>query len=210
MGLLADSKLLAGDDQRAVTFLTTHESPFANCFPATSDPSLSFSNGEFHTILGRKMGSPLSFLRPYIGARIKSNWNSRPKYVELYGNGITSAPGVPGDHFRRLHGRLDCSLVEHCRSACVSVKSEQTCTCKDTFSKCLKVGDVTDEEVQSLIQEIIPDMILDARGRINGGTFPGNPLDDRVAIFEHTTLAKLKVTARAKFFKVISKACREP
>ena len=37
MGLLADSELLAGDDQRAIAFLATHDSPFANNFPATSD-----------------------------------------------------------------------------------------------------------------------------------------------------------------------------
>ena len=62
--LLADSKQLAGDDQRAVTFLATHDSPFANSFPATSDPSLLFSEREFQIALGRKMGAPLSFLRP--------------------------------------------------------------------------------------------------------------------------------------------------
>ena len=55
----------------------------------------------------------------------------------------------------------------------------QTGTCKDTFSKCLNVGDVTDEEDQRLIQGIIPDMVIDARGRVNGETFPDNPFDDR-------------------------------
>ena len=44
---------------------------------------------------------------------------------------------------------------------------------------------VPDEEDQRLIQGIIPDMILDARGRMNVGTFHENPLDDRVKIFEH-------------------------
>ena len=125
-----------------------HDSPFANCLPATSDPSLSFSQREFQIALGRKMGSPLPFLLPYIGARIKSNGNSRPTYVDLHGNGIASAPGVPGDHFRRLHDRVVCSLVEHCRSARVFVKGEHTGTCNYTCSKCLKVGDVFDEEDQ--------------------------------------------------------------
>jgi hypothetical protein len=74
-----------------------------------------------------------------------------------------------------------CNLVEHCRLARVSVKSGRTGTCKDTFSKCIKVGDATDMEDQRLIPGIIPDMILDARGRINGGAFPFNPLDDRVS-----------------------------
>ena len=38
-----------------------------------------------------------------------------------------------------------------------------------------QVGDATDEEDQRLIQGIIPDMILNACGRLNGGTFPDNP-----------------------------------
>ena len=57
---------------------------------------------------------------------------------------------------------------------------------------------MTDEEDQRLIQGIIPDMILDARGRINDGTFPDNPLDDSVSLFEHKTLASLKVTVESR------------
>jgi len=120
--LLAVSKQLAGDDQRAVAFLVTHDRPFTIFSPANSNPSLSFSQREFHIALSRKnrkMGSFLSFLLPYIGAsleanpqlcislpdpyigaRIKSNWNSRPTFVDHFGNGIVSASGVPGYHFR--------------------------------------------------------------------------------------------------------------
>ena len=57
---------------------------------------------------------------------------------------------------------------------------------------------MTDEEDQRLIQGIIPDMVVDARGRVNGETFPDNPLDDRVSLFEHKTLASLKVTVEAR------------
>ena len=49
---------------------------------------------------------------------------------------------VPGDHFRRLHDRMVCTLVELVRSARVLVKGGHTGTCKDIFSKCHKVGDV--------------------------------------------------------------------
>ena len=92
-----------------------------------------------------------------------------------------------------------CTLVELVRSARVHVKGGHTGTCKDTFSsKCLKVGDATDEEDQRLIQGIIPDIVIDARGRINGGTFPDNPLDDRVSLIEHKTLASMKVTVESR------------
>ena len=41
-------------------------------------------------------------------------------------------------------------------------------------------------------------MVVDARGRVNGETFPDNPLDDRVSLFEHKTLASLMVTVEAR------------
>jgi len=66
------------------------------------------------------------------------------------------------------------------------------------LSKCLKVGDVTDEEDQRLFQGIIPDTILDARGRINGGASPDNPVENRVSLFEHKTLASLKDTIESR------------
>jgi len=69
------------------------------------------------------------------------------------------------------------------------VKGGHTGTCKDNFSKCLKVGDAIDEDYQRLIQGIIPDMVIDACGRINSGAYTDNPLDDRVSLFEHKTLA---------------------
>ena len=53
MCLLADSELLAGDDQRAIAFLATHGSFFALSFPTTSEPTLPFSQREFQIALGR-------------------------------------------------------------------------------------------------------------------------------------------------------------
>ena len=64
------------------------------------------------------------------------------------------------------------------------------------FSNCLKVRDVTKD--QCLIQGITPDMAIDARGRINRGTFPDNPLDDRMSLFKHKTLASLKVAVESR------------
>ena len=105
---------------------------------------------------------------------------------------------------------IGCSLVEQIRAARVSVKGGHTGTCKDTFSKCLKVGDAIDEDDQRLIQGIIPDMVIDARGRINSGAYPDNPLDDRVSLFEHKTLASLKYRSRRAptLSEVISKSAQ--
>jgi hypothetical protein len=40
-------------------------------------------------------------------------------------------------------------------------------------------------------------MVIDARGRINGETFPDSPLDDRVIFIDQKALASPKVTVEA-------------
>ena len=104
--LLKESKVLAKDDQRSLAFLATHDSAFANCFPVASDPNSNFDNREFETALARKMGLPVKILLPYVGSRVRSNGNSHVTIVDPYGNGVASAPGVSGDHARRLHDRI--------------------------------------------------------------------------------------------------------
>ena len=92
MSPLSDAKNLAREAQRGVTFLASRDSPSANRFPVFSNPNLPFSQREFHIALGRKLRPPpFSFLRPYIGARIKSNRDSRPTHVDTHGNGITAS-----------------------------------------------------------------------------------------------------------------------
>jgi hypothetical protein len=94
MSLLSDAKNLAGDDQLAITFLATHESPSANSFLAYADQTIPFSQRKFHVVLGRKFVVPLSVLRPYIGERIKSNQDSRPTHLYPF---CASALGVSTD-----------------------------------------------------------------------------------------------------------------
>ena len=53
------------------------------------------------------------------------------------------------------------------------------------------------EKDQRLSQGIIPDIIIDAHGRINGGTFSDNLFDDRLRLHDHKILAGLKVTVEA-------------
>jgi len=87
-----------------------------------------------------------------------------------------------------------CTLVELVRSARVGIGAHAR-----TLS--VNVSKSENEEDQRLIQGIIPDMVIYARGRINGGTFPDNPLGDRVSLIEHKTLASMKM-----MFNVISKS----
>ena len=132
-------------------------------------------NANFRLLWAARWAPLCLFFDPISDPASKARGTHARHTSTFFGNGIASAPGVPGDHFRRLHDRMVCTLVEFVRSARVLVKGGHTGTCKDTFSKCLKVGDATDEEDQRLIQGLNPDMVIDARGRINGGTFPDIP-----------------------------------
>ncbi len=62
--LMKETKVLAKDDQRSLTFLATHDSAFANCFPVSSDPNSNFDNREFETALAREVGLPVKYFCP--------------------------------------------------------------------------------------------------------------------------------------------------
>jgi len=190
------------DDQRSLAFRATHDSEFANCFPVASHPSSNFNNREFEIALARKLGLPVKILEHHVGTRVRSNGNSHATLVDPYGNGVASAPGVSGDHARRLHDRLVNAFVQHADEARVPTKGGHRGTCKDTFNKCLHVGDYIDEVDARLLQGIIPDIVIDARD-CDAGPFPTpNPLVGRKTLVEHKTLASLLLSVRARAKKV--------
>ena len=200
--LLKDTDQLSKDDQRSLAFRATHDSEFANCFPIASHPSSNFDNREFGITLARKLGLPVKILEHHVGTRVRSNGNSHVTLVDPYGNGVASAPGVSGDHARRLHDRLVNAFVQHADEARVSTKGGHRGTCKDTFNKCLHVGDNIDEVDARLLQGIIPDMVIDARD-CDAGPFPtSNPLVGCKTLVEHKTLASLLVSVQARAKKV--------
>ena len=202
--LLKDAKQLAGDDQRSVAFLATHDSEFANCFPVASDPNSKFDNREFETALARKMGAPVKFLEKYVGSRVRANGNSHVTVVDPYGNGVASAPGVPGDHPRQFHDRVVRGLVKQVEIAQVPVKGGHRGTCKNTFSKCYNPGDPIDEVDARLLQGIIPDMVVDARDCDAGPFTSPNQLVGRRFLVEHKTLASLLISVAARAKKILS------
>ena len=202
--LLKESKVLAKDDQRSLAFLATHDSAFANCFPDALDPNSNFDNREFETALARKMGLPVKILLPYVGSRVRSNGNSHVTIVDPYGNGVASAPGVSGDHARRLHDRIVNALVKLVKAVGVPVKGGYDGTCKDTFGMSFAVGaDVAEEDVR-VLQGIIPDMAIDARD-CDAGPFPSpNHIVGCKSLFEHKTLASLLISVQACARKVLT------
>ena len=124
--------------------------------------------------------------------------------VDPYGNGVASAPGVSGDHPRRLHDRIVNALVKLVKAVGVPVKGGYDGTCKDTFGMSFAVGaDVAEEDVR-VLQGIIPDMAIDARD-CDAGPFPSpNPIVGCKSLVEHKTLASLLISVQARARKVLA------
>ena len=59
--LLSMQELLAGDDQRRLAFLSSHDNKFANAFPLALAPDKlwRFNPFEFSTSIARKLGLPV-------------------------------------------------------------------------------------------------------------------------------------------------------
>ena len=72
--------------------------------------------------------------------------------------------------------------------------------------KSLKVGDATDEEDQRLIQGIIPDMILDARGRMERSLIILRTTEWAFSSTKPLRALKSLLSRVPKLFKVISKS----
>ena len=69
------------------------------------------NNLEYHVAVARKLGMTISFLCPYVGTTVRASGNSARTYVDAFGDGVASAPGVKGDHFRKLHDRCVTLMV---------------------------------------------------------------------------------------------------
>ena len=114
------------------------------------------------------MGLPVKFLSLYVGSRVRSNGNLHVTLVDPYGNGVASAPGVSGDHARRLHDRVVNFLIKLFKTVGVPVKEWVRRPCTSTFGKCFHAGAEVSEEDMRALQGIIPDMAIDARDSEDG------------------------------------------
>ena len=205
--LLVANQDLARDDQRAITFLATHDNPFANVFPLSptgADRTLAFSATEFRVSIGRKLGIPLRMLGGFVDQTVRASGNSRRTRVDPFGNGVAAAPGVPGDHFRKLHDHIVNVLLFLLRDAGIPCRGGPLGSCKHIFSKCFNAGSVTtDEDKQRLINGIIPDGLVDARNCSSNGPFQApNKLMGYQTLIEHKTLASLGTSVEDRQRKI--------
>ena len=195
---------LAGDDQRRVAFLSSHDNKFANAFPLAlaPDPLLRFNSFEFSTAIARKLGLPIPLLASHIGANIKTEGGSARATVDPYGNSVAAAPGVLGGYTKQMHDFLQRHMMMAAKRAGIPVKgSSQVDTCNGVFGSCLRLGDTPlCDDTKVTLQKLIPDFIIDGRSFTDFGPFndPPNRLIGRETLGEVKTLARLDLAPDAR------------
>ena len=204
-GLLSFVKSdLPSDDQRSLSFLRTHDNKFANAFPLAfpQDTYSRFGNTEFTIAIARKFGLPIPILGSYVGTRVRASGRSLPTVVDPYGNGVASAPGVPGDFFRKNHDRLLRPAMQAVADSGIPATGKnQHDTCNGTFKHCFNPGvRQVNDETSINIQKIIPDGIIDARGMGTLGPYdnPPNRLNGFETLVEMKTVASLGESNEAR------------
>jgi hypothetical protein len=122
--LLSMQELLAGDDQRRLTFLSSHDNKFANAFPLAFAPGplLRFNLLEFSAAIARKLGLPIPLLASHIGANIKTEGRSARATVDPYGNSVAAAPGVLGGCTKQMHNIFQRHIIMAAKRAGIPVK----------------------------------------------------------------------------------------
>ena len=75
---------MSGDDQRRITFCSTHNNAFANSFPLAlaPEPSLRFNREEFTVAMARKLGAAIPQLLTYVGTTVRSEGRSHKVRVD--------------------------------------------------------------------------------------------------------------------------------
>jgi len=138
----------------------------------------------------------------YVGTRVRTNGRSLPTAVDRYGNGVASAPGVSGDHFRKNHDRLLRPVMQAVADSGIAATGKnQYDTCNGTFKHCFNPGARhVDEETTINTQKMIPDGIIDARsmGTLGPYDHPPNRLVGLETLVEMKTVASLNESNEAR------------
>jgi hypothetical protein len=198
--------LVPKTDQRAAAFLDAYEDKFSNAALLACFPDMPVSATEFHTMVERKLGLPLTALGGHVHDSIRISGRGMQRKVDAYGNQLQLAANAKGGHTYKLHNDT-VRLFMQLASASSSIGVRGTTNGKNTFSKCLNPGaGLTDENQRRLRQSCIPDGILDARAYASDGAFGDRPnwLAGKHTLVEFKTLARmdLSVSDRARQVQV--------
>jgi hypothetical protein len=202
--VLLSMQVLAGDDQRRLAFLSSHDNKFANVFPLAFAPDqfARFNSIEFSTAVARKLGLPIPLLASHIGVSIRTEGRSMRASVDPFGNAVAAAPGVKGAYTKQMHDGFQRHLMRAAKKEGIPVKgSSQVDTCNGVFGMCLRLGEnPLSEDAKVTLQKVIPDALLDARPYADLSPFndPPNRLIGRETLGEVKTLARMDLTPNAR------------
>lgn len=167
---------LRSDDQRKLAFEQSSECPFSNTlFTNTPSRWLRFTNLEFQVSVQRKLGAPVTCLKPIIGCLLQTSSAGPASKVEAFGNNITKLKGANGGGTTQNHNSfvdaLSYWLSARARIPLQGGKYGKPSTCKGIFSGLTgllqqalhgSIGEVPEKHRKSL-QKIIPDLLIDGR-----------------------------------------------
>ena len=167
---------LRADDQRKLAFEQGSECPFSNTlFTNTPSRWLRFTSLEFQVSVQRKLGAPVTCLKPIIGCPLQTSSAGHASKVEAFGNNITKLKGANGGGTTQNHNSfvdaLSYWLGARARIPLQGGKYGKPCTCKGIFSGLTgllqqalhgSIGEVPEKHRRSL-QKIIPDLLIDGR-----------------------------------------------
>ena len=176
------------DDQRRMAFLNRSGDRFASQFLAgCPDPSVIFHPDKFRLAVQHIFGVPLTALVHILGSRIRNHANSSQRIVDPHGNNLSSITGSVGDHNRKLHDLMLEFVLVQLRKIGIRANAAKkgSKTTAGIFTHLLQVFNASpspSSENVKLVNGILPDMLLDARGPMSNefSDVTGSTFFDRV------------------------------
>ena len=163
---------LLPDDQRKLAFEQVAGCKFANTlFAGAPTPGVRMTTPEFQVAAQSALGMRLSCLKPFIGYSLKSNARGRHK-VGPYGNEIKTLQGATGGGTTTNHNAIQNTVSNALNKASIPHKGGirgQPPTCKGAFMHAahqharVTQPNLPEDQRQALLNQIIPDIIVDAR-----------------------------------------------
>ena len=157
---------LQPNDQRKLAFEQSSSCRFSNVlFVGMPSPHSVFTNNEFHAAVQSVVGAPLGLLKQALGHPIKSTTNGPTPKVDPFGNNIKKLRAALGGGTTRNHNSFVNILSFWLAKARVPHRGGhqgKPQTCKDLFNR-VSCQHQVGEEGQRVLQEIIPDLLIDGR-----------------------------------------------
>jgi len=157
------------DDQRRMAFLNREDCPFASQFLSGCPlPSVRFTPTLFRLAIQHIFGVPLTALAHIVGSKIHNNPKMPQRNVDAHGNNLTAITGSTGDHSRSLHDymlQFVATELERIGAKYLAAKKGYKSTA-GIFTHVLQplLGTATADKAFKLINGILPDFAIDARG----------------------------------------------